>query len=84
MTGMTAMTAMTAMIAMIVMNTMIMMIMIRSGIGSPVVGSWSLPAFEPLSPMIGPPALAGRGDFMMKIIALMMMMMMMMVILYIW
>ena len=60
---------------MISMIISISIIVIRSGIGSRVVGSLSPLAFELLSPMIGPPALAGRGN-MMIILTMMRMMIM--------
>lgn len=55
----------------------ISIIVIRSGIGSRVVGSLSPLAFELLSPMIGPPALAGRGNMMMMRMMIMTTMMVM-------
>ena len=53
----------------------ISIIVIRSGIGSRVVGSLSPLAFELLSPMIGLPALAGRGNMMMVVTTMRMMIM---------
>ena len=70
-------------IVVIIAVIIMMLIMIRSGIGSRVVGSLSPPAFELSSLMIGLPPLAGRGNIIMIMMIMMMNMMMIMMMMMI-